>query len=137
MSARIIDATCVAMTIRWRLTRSATMPPMGANRNTGIWLANPTAPSRSDDPVSLYTSQDCATVCIQVPISEISCPEKKSWKLRCLSARMPTDHRDVPGSTGALFDAELEAPGSATAIRCFYVPASITIADRDLAVVLQ
>src|SRR5258708_10631408 len=118
MRARIIDAVWVAMTIRCRLTRSATMPPMGANKNTGIWLANPTAPRRNDDPVSLYTSQDCATVCIQVPISEISCPEKKSWKLRCLSARMPTDHRDVPGNARAAFDAELEVPGSGTAIRC-------------------
>src|SRR5436305_1777784 len=26
-------------------------------------------------------------LCIQVPISETSCPLKKSWKLRCLSAR--------------------------------------------------
>ena len=40
--------------------------------------------------MSRYTSQDCAILCIQVPISEISCPPKKSWKLRCLSARNVT-----------------------------------------------
>src|SRR5437667_4557203 len=63
------------------------MPPRGEARNTGIWLAKPTDPSRSDDPVIRYTSQDWATLCIHVPISEMSWPAKKSWKLRCLSAR--------------------------------------------------
>jgi hypothetical protein len=35
-----------------RLKRSAAIPPSGENRNTGIWLANPTDPSSSADPVS-------------------------------------------------------------------------------------
>src|SRR5882757_3991027 len=63
------------------------MPPTGDIRKTGIWLAKPTVPSSNADPVSRYTSHDCATVCIHVPINEISCPAKKSWKLRCLNAR--------------------------------------------------
>src|SRR5689334_20517823 len=58
------------------------MPPRGAARNTGNWLANPTEPSSKDEPVIRYTSQDCATLCIQVPISEMSWPLKNSWKLR-------------------------------------------------------
>ena len=60
---------------------------MGATRKTGIWLAKPTAPSSSPEPVRRYTSHDWATVCIHVPIREMSCPLKKSWKLRWRSAR--------------------------------------------------
>src|SRR5713226_5371824 len=63
------------------------MPPSGDARNTGNWLAKPTDPSSSEDPVSRYTSQDWATLCIQVPIREMSCPLKKSWKLRWRKAR--------------------------------------------------
>jgi hypothetical protein len=37
--------------------------------------------------VSLYTSHDSATLCIQVPTNEISWPPKKSWKLRCRNER--------------------------------------------------
>src|SRR5580693_599822 len=79
-----------------RLKRSAAIPPNGANRNTGTWLANPTDPSSRAEPVSRYTSHDCATLCIQVPISEISCPLKKSWKLRWRSARPAACQRDPP-----------------------------------------
>ena len=70
------------------------MPPSGERRKIGICEANPTIPSSSDDPVSRYTSHDCAIVCIQVPISEINWPLKKSWKLRCRSARPATCQRD-------------------------------------------
>ena len=31
---------CVMTMIRWRLPRSATVPPIGARRKTGIWLQN-------------------------------------------------------------------------------------------------
>ena len=44
--------------------------------------ANPAAPSNKGEPVRRQTSQDSAIVCIHVPISETSCPLKKSWKLR-------------------------------------------------------
>ena len=51
-NASSIDATCVPMTTCLRLLRSATIPPRGANKNTGIWLANPTAPNFNPEPVS-------------------------------------------------------------------------------------
>src|SRR5450631_487850 len=69
------------------------MPPNGDAKKTGNWLAKPTEPSKSDDPVILYTSQDCATVCIQVPIREMSCPLKNSWKLRWRMARRAAGKR--------------------------------------------
>ena len=47
-----MDAACVAITMRCRLYRSATIPPAVASRNTGIWPANPTAPSSTAEPVS-------------------------------------------------------------------------------------
>ena len=50
--ASSMDAVCVAMTRRWRLWRSATTPPTGASRNTGICAQNPAAPSSTGDPVS-------------------------------------------------------------------------------------
>ncbi len=87
MNARIIELTWVAITTRWRFQRSATIPPIGATRNTGIWLAKPTVPNNSVDPVMRYTSHDWATVCIHVPTSEINCPAKNNWKLRCRNAR--------------------------------------------------
>lgn len=87
MNARTIEDVWVAITTCFRPWRSAVVPPRGAIRNTGICAANPTAPSRREEPVSLYTSHDWAMTCIQVPISEISCPPKKSWKLRCRKAR--------------------------------------------------
>jgi len=90
MHARIIDAVWVAITTRWRLYRSATIPPRGENKKTGNWLANPTDPSRSEDPVRRYTSHACATFCIQVPTRDMSCPPEKSWKFRCLRARRVT-----------------------------------------------
>src|SRR5258708_40008757 len=50
-------------------------------------LANDPPPSIKDEFVSFSPSHDCATICIQVPMSEISCPMKKSLKLRCRRAR--------------------------------------------------
>src|SRR5271154_1738379 len=91
MKARIIDANWVPITTLCRWCLSATMPPRGATRKTGNWLAKPTDPSNRDDPVKRYTNQACATVCIQVPVSEISCPVKKSWKLRWRIARSVAD----------------------------------------------
>ena len=76
--ANAMALACVPITMRWRRRRSAAVPPSGASRKTGIWLANPTVPRSKAEPVSRYTSHDCATVCIQVPISEISWPVKKS-----------------------------------------------------------
>src|ERR1700690_833834 len=69
------------------------MPPSGEARNTGNWLAKPTAPSLSDETGGRDTSQDWATVCIQVPMREMSCPLKKSWKLRWRMARKAAGRR--------------------------------------------
>src|ERR1017187_4295648 len=63
------------------------MPPAGENRKIGIWLEKPMAPSSTEEPVIRYTSHAWATFCIQVPISEIDWPAKKSWKLRYCKAR--------------------------------------------------
>ncbi len=52
MKASSIAAVCVAITMWRRLKRSAAIPPKGANRNTGTWLAKPTDPSSSAEPVS-------------------------------------------------------------------------------------
>ena len=78
---------------------------MGATRNTGIWLAKPTVPSNSVDPVMRYTSHDWATVCIQVPTSEINWPAKNNWKLRCRRARtaVATLDRGEAGDSELLF----------------------------------
>src|SRR5579862_6695095 len=92
--ASSMDRAWVAMTMRWRLYRSATTPPMGDNRNTGIWLAKFTDPSSADEPVSRYTRQDCATVCIHVPIREMSWPKKNRRKFRCRRARTVARNRD-------------------------------------------
>ena len=51
MPARIMEAVWVAITRRWRLTRSAMIPPKGATRKTGIWLAKPTLPSNRAETV--------------------------------------------------------------------------------------
>jgi len=55
-------------------------------------------PSSADEPVSRYTSHDCATFCIHVPISEMSWPAKNNWKLRCRSARRVM--RTLDGESG-------------------------------------
>jgi hypothetical protein len=57
---------------------SAATPPTGDRMKVGIWLANPTTPSRTGDPVRRYTSQLVAMRCIQVPIKDVPCPRKNS-----------------------------------------------------------
>src|SRR5713226_1133722 len=81
------------------------MPPSGDARNTGNWLAKPTVPSSSDDPVIRYTSQDWATLCIQVPIKEMSCPLKNSWKFRWRRARQASCQREAPEAISLPFAA--------------------------------
>ena len=45
-------------------------------KNTVTWAQKDVSPRRNGECVRLYTSQACATDCIQVPISETSWPEK-------------------------------------------------------------
>ena len=58
-----------------------------------------TSPSWTGDPVSSRTSHAWPTLCIQVPISETSCPPQKSRKSRCRSAARRAGFGAVGGST--------------------------------------
>src|SRR5258708_3765825 len=63
-------------------------------------------------------SQASATVCIQVPTREIICPPKKSWKLRCFSARNMPAARPCPAGpgVGAVVDGTSTVVGGESAI---------------------
>src|ERR1700691_2129838 len=84
-------SVCVHTSTFLRLSRSTHTPAKGATRKVGIWPAKLTVPSSSAEPVSRYTSHDVAMRVIQVPISEMVWPPKKSLKLRCRSARHTCD----------------------------------------------
>ena len=86
-NACTIDRVCVTMTTFRREKRSAAMPPRGPSANTAIWAQNQAVPSRSSEWVRRYTSQLCATFCIQVPTSETIWPLIKRRKLRWRRAR--------------------------------------------------
>ena len=77
-----MEMTWVVSSSRRDGTRSATSPPTGARRNTGIRLQNDISPSMVALPVSRYTSQLSATICIQVPIREMIWPLQNNRKLR-------------------------------------------------------
>jgi len=80
-------ATCVEITIA-AVDPSAVIPPNGANRNTGIWLANPPnqQQSRTGQPVNHH---DCATLCIHVPINEIQLSTEEELKVAMPQRRPP------------------------------------------------
>jgi len=59
--------------------RSTSTPATGDMKNAGIWVVNPTTPSKVSELVSRYTSHCIAMVCIHVPMSEMPWPTKKSW----------------------------------------------------------
>jgi hypothetical protein len=50
-NASAIAVVWVARRIRWRLRRSATAPPIGARRNTGICVAKLSRPRSTEEPV--------------------------------------------------------------------------------------
>src|SRR5260370_27066563 len=75
------------MTTLRREKRSAAMPPRGPSANTAIWAQNQAVASGSSEWVRRYTSQLCATFCIQVPTSETIWPLIKRRKLRWRRAR--------------------------------------------------
>ena len=54
------------------LTRSATTPPYGPSSRIGKVCKATTRPTSNPEPVRCSTRKDCATVCIQVPVSEIA-----------------------------------------------------------------
>ena len=57
-------------------------PATKARQSMGADWSALMSPSLKGELVSSRTSQDCATLCIQVPISEMSWPEKKRRKSR-------------------------------------------------------
>jgi len=78
MTARIIFVTCVAMSSRRLGHESAMTPANSPNTRTGRNCAATITPSQIGSCVSVRTSHDCATCCIQVPMSEIAWPMKNS-----------------------------------------------------------
>ncbi len=50
-NAKIIEAVCVPITTLRRSTASATLPPIGEKRKTGIWPAKAIAPNKTAEPV--------------------------------------------------------------------------------------
>ncbi|GAA2136079.1 hypothetical protein GCM10009825_20860 [Arthrobacter humicola] len=61
-----------------------------------------TRPSTAGDPLMSSTSQAIATICIQVPVPEMSCPVQKSAKFRTRSARNRSTARRGGGAPGAI-----------------------------------
>ena len=54
--------------------RSITAPAQSDSSITGRNWVKPSRPSQKAECVSRCMSQPCATLCIQVPMSETSCP---------------------------------------------------------------
>ena len=77
-NARSIIATCTARSVGFFGNASAMTPPKSPSRRTGTNWTAATMPRSSGLFVSVRTSQPCATDCIHVPMSETSCPPKKS-----------------------------------------------------------
>ena len=72
------DSDWVTYSTRRLSIRSANTPPSGPNRNIGRNRAAVVRPSWVPLWVRSSTTNDWATVCIQVPATETSCPKKKS-----------------------------------------------------------
>jgi hypothetical protein len=77
MAARSMATTWVMISSLCLGSRSASVPAMSEKSSTGSELAAATRPSNAGESVRRNTSQPWATLCIQVPISEISWPIKK------------------------------------------------------------
>ena len=75
-SAGIAISVWVAISSRRFGTRSASRPPQAPIRSIGRNCSAVVRPTARPLPVRLRTSQIAATVCIQVPESEISWPLK-------------------------------------------------------------
>ncbi len=84
--ARAPITACSATRRRRLSVRSATSPPYGPTSRIGRVCAAKVRPTHVADPVISRTSQAWATICIQVPTSEIDCPAKYSRKLGIDSA---------------------------------------------------
>ncbi len=76
IAASTPESACVTYRIRRLLRRSANRPPAGPNTRIGRKRAAVTRPRSVPLWVRSKTRNDWATVCIQVPITETSCPKK-------------------------------------------------------------
>jgi hypothetical protein len=65
---------------------SAITPPARVNIRIGADAAVPASPRKKGEFVNSYTSHPWAAWCIQVPVSDIICPNQNSLKFLCLSA---------------------------------------------------
>jgi hypothetical protein len=70
--ARIIIDTCARKMMRRLENRSAIAPACSVRGTRGIAPTKFKSPRSHAEPVSWYTSQFCAIVCIQVPTREVS-----------------------------------------------------------------
>ena len=73
-----IDANCVHITSRRLSIRSATTPAKSPKRVNGAKRQKASAPTAIGESVSSTTSQASEMFCIQVPLTEITWPMKKS-----------------------------------------------------------
>ncbi len=78
MAENAIDVAWVMITSRRLSTRSASTPAKRPKTVNGMKRQKASAPTAIGECVSSTTSQASATFCIQVPLTEISWPVKKS-----------------------------------------------------------
>ena len=75
---KVIETACVAITSLRLSNRSATTPAKSPKTVKGMKRQKARMPTASGEWVSSTTSQARATFCIQVPLTEITWPVKKS-----------------------------------------------------------
>ena len=75
---KVIETACVAITSLRLSNRSATTPAKSPKTVKGMKRQKARMPTASGEWVSSTTSQASATFCIQVPLTEITWPVKKS-----------------------------------------------------------
>ncbi len=76
VSAGSAISACVIVSSRRFAMRSARRPPHAPATSTGRNCRPAATPTRVPLPVSLRISQTSATVCIQLPLSDTTCPAK-------------------------------------------------------------
>ncbi len=77
-AAMIIEAVCVPITSLRLSIRSATTPATRPKTVNGRKRQKARRPTASGECVSSTTSHASATFCIHVPLTEMTCPVKKS-----------------------------------------------------------
>ena len=75
-NARIIAKDWVAMSTFRRSQRSAKTPIHGPRKKVGRKASIAAMPKAVPEWLSSQTTHDCAVCCIQIPIREMTCPER-------------------------------------------------------------